>query len=113
MLIPKRQNCSSFLTSINTWWSNVNAKTQFCANPLAHATVLGDNKIKFLKAFFDWLEMLCQSRSAFCLSKQTFDAMVTTLKSQAALISDLLGEGYRYVISAKFQSGSTSLNIDK
>ena len=33
-----------------------------------------------------------------------FDAIVTTLKSQTALISDLLGEGYQYVTSAKFQS---------
>ena len=102
--IPKRQDCSFFLTLINTWWSIVNAKTQFCANPLAHAIVPGDNKIEFLKAFANWLKVWCQSRSAFCLSKQTFDAMVTTLKSQAALIVDLLGESYRYVISAKFQS---------
>ena len=48
--------------------------------------------------------MWCQSRSAFCLSIQTFDAMVTILESQAALVSDLLGESYQYVISAKFQS---------
>ena len=30
--------------------------------------------------------------------------LLAGLKSQAALISDLLGEGYRYVISAKFES---------
>ena len=100
--IPQRQDCFSFLTLINTSWCTVNAKTQFCANLLAHAIVPGDNKIEFLKAFADWLEMWCQSRSTFCVSKQTFDAMVTILKSHAALISDLLGEGCRYVISAKF-----------
>ena len=48
--------------------------------------------------------MWCQSRSAFCLSKLTFDAIVNTLKLQAALTFDLLGEGYWYIISAKFQS---------
>ena len=43
--IPKDKTALSFLTLINTWWSIVNAKTQFCANPLAHAIVPGDNTI--------------------------------------------------------------------
>ena len=43
-------------------------------------------------------------RSDFCLSKQTFDALITTLRSQAALIKNLLNKNYHYVLPAKFQS---------
>ena len=63
--IPEKKDCSSFLTLINIWWSIVNAKTHFCANPLAHAIIPGDNKTKFLKAFADWLEMWCRSDPLF------------------------------------------------
>ena len=46
--ISERSDCSSFLTLIYTWWSIVNAKTQFCANAVAHAIVVNDGKIEFL-----------------------------------------------------------------
>ena len=48
--------------------------------------------------------MWCQSRSDFCLSKQTFAALIITLRSQAALIKDLLNENYHYVLPVRFQS---------
>ena len=102
--ISERSDCSSFLTLIHTWWSIVNAKTQFCANAVAHAIVVNDGKIEFLTAVADWLEMWCQSRSDFCLSKQTFAALIITLRSQAALIKDLLNENYHYVLPVRFQS---------
>ena len=41
---------------------------------------------------------------AFSLSKQTSDALIRTLRAQAALIDELLGEGYSYVIPLQFQS---------
>ena len=55
--ISERSDCSSFLTLIHTWWSMVNAKTQFCANAVANAIVVNDGKIEFLTAFADWLEI--------------------------------------------------------
>ena len=45
--ISERSDCSSFFTLIHTWWSIVNAKTQFCANAVAHAIVANDGKIEF------------------------------------------------------------------
>ena len=42
--------------------------------------------------------------SDFCLSKQTFGALITTLRSQAALIKGLLNKNYHYVLPARFQS---------
>ena len=39
-----------------------------------------------------------------CLSQQTFQAMVLPLQAQAHLVTDLLQEGYEFVIPAKFQS---------
>ena len=83
--IPERSDCTSFLTFIHTWWTIVNSKTPFSANPLANAIVPCDTKLEFLTNFTDWLEMWSQSRAAFCLSKQTFDALINTLRSQAAL----------------------------
>ena len=50
--------------------------------------------------------MWCQSRSNFCLEKHTFIALITTLRSQATLIKDLLNKNYRNVLPARFQSDS-------
>lgn len=52
----------------------------------------------------DWLENWCDSRCGLCFSKQTFNALITTLRAQAHLISDLLEEGYEFVIPGKLQS---------
>ena len=48
--------------------------------------------------------MWCQSRSDFCLYKHIFIALITALRSQAALIKDLLNKNYRNVLPARFQS---------
>ena len=41
----------------------------------------------------------------FCLSQQTFDALIRTLRAQASLIDDLLeNDGYDFVVPRRFQS---------
>ena len=40
----------------------------------------------------------------FCLTKQTFDALIRTLRAQASLVEDLLLEGYDFVVPRRFQS---------
>ena len=52
----------------------------------------------------NWLSTWCETRSKFCLSKQTFDAFIKTLRGQACLATDLFREGFDYVIPVKFQS---------
>ena len=63
----------------------------------------GDGKIEFLRAVADWIEEWC-TISAFSLSVPTGKAIVLSLRAQASLIEDLLSEGYRYVLTVRFQS---------
>ena len=42
--------------------------------------------------------------SLFCLSKQTSDALIRTLKAQSNLVSELHAEEFTFVISRRFQS---------
>ena len=94
----------SFLIMINKWWTIANSKTRFSANPLASAIVKDDGKVEFLQSLADWFSSWSKTRSGLCLSQQTFQAMVLTLQAQAHLVTDLLQEGYEFVIPAKFQS---------
>ena len=55
-------------------------------------------------AFLNWLETWSQSASCLTLSKQTFNALIQTLQSQAQLIKDLFEEGYDFIILARFQT---------
>ena len=84
------------------WWTVVNSKTRFSVNKLANGIVRSDGKVKFLIAFSNWLETWSQSVSCLTLSKQTFNALIQTLQSQAQLIKDLFEEGYDFIIPARF-----------
>ena len=97
-----RNDMHGFLTLVHTWWTIVNAKVRFAPNPLGNALDKNDEKLRFLLTFVNWLSLWCESRSTFCLSKQTFDGMIKTLRAQAHLASDLLHESYQYVLPAKF-----------
>ena len=55
-------------------------------------------------AFSNLLETWSQSASCLTLSKQTFNALIQTLQSQAQLIKDLFEEGYDFIILARFQT---------
>ena len=101
---PSRKDVSSFLTLINTWWTIVNCKQRFTPNNLGSAVIPGDRKVDFLISFGDWFAKWSDSKCGFCLSKQTFDALITTLYAQASLISDLLQEIFEFAIPAKSRS---------
>ena len=101
---PDRDDVTAFLTLINHWWLICNSKHRFCSNPLSNAVVPNDGKISFLDAMATWIEDWSSSTCTFCLSKQTADALVRTLRSQALLITALLQERYEFVLTARFQT---------
>ena len=102
---PERKEAAEFLTLINAWWTIINARTQYSNNVLANAIVLEDGKADYLHSFASWLEKWSlTSRNIFSLSKQTFDALIRTLKAQSNLIKDLHSEGFKFVIPRRFQS---------
>ena len=82
---PNRKDLHIFLTLVNKWWTIVNARTNF-----------------YLIA--DWFSAGSETRTGLCLSKQTFQALIKTLRAQAQLMTELLQEGYLYVIPAKLQT---------
>ena len=72
-------------------------------NKLGNATVIGDGKTDFLRDMADWIEEW-QKCPNFTLTAQTSSALITTLRGQAMLIDELLGEGYSFVLVARLQS---------
>ena len=96
---PKRQDAAEFLKLINLWWTISNSKQQFNKNyAIGNAACKNDSKPQFLRTLANWLNQRktqqCLNAEKFTLSKQTCDALVITLRCTAALIEDLLGEGY-------------------
>ena len=71
----------SFLIVINKWWTIVNSKTRFSANPLASAIVKDDGKVEFSQSLDDWFSSWSKTRSKLCLPQQTFQAMMLTLQA--------------------------------
>ena len=104
MLLSSAKGYAKLFNYVNNWWTIVNYKTRFSANPLASAIVKNDGKVEFLQSLADWFTSWSKTRSGLCLSQQTFQAMVLTLQAQAHLVTGLLQEGYEFVIPAKFQS---------
>ena len=91
------------------WWIISNSKSQLSTtNYLGNATVLGDDKPAFLRAFSAWLRDSQQERilncERFTLTSQTASAFIRTLLCHASLIEDLLEEGYEFVLTSRFQS---------
>ena len=71
---------------------------------MANAIVEGDGKLLFLNSLADWFSAWSETRTGLCLSKQTFQALIKTLRALAQLMTELLQEGYLYVIPAKLQT---------
>ena len=105
---PKRQDAAGFLQGFSSWWLVCNLKQKIHGrNRLGNAAVLLDNKPQFLRALADWItewqECKLPNCERFQLSAQTADALIRTLRCQAALIEDLLEtQQYEYVLKARF-----------
>ena len=100
---PEDKTTSSFLNLIYNWWLVVNAKEWFHPNIVGNALITGDGKIEFLKLFANWLSDWRESKK-FGLSKQTFDALMSTNRAIVDLCSDLLHEGYTYIVMGRLQT---------
>ena len=106
---PERKDAAQFLHLINVWWTISNSKDRFNSSyQLGNAAVPGDNKPQFLRALADWIENWdsekIRNAERFTLTAQTSYALRRTLRCHAALIEDLLDDGYNYVLTARFQS---------
>ena len=108
---PEREDMASFLGVIQKWWLIANSKERYHPNPLGNAAVAEDGKTIFFRTLADWIEEW-QMSPAFTLTSQTSTALISTLRAQAMLIDDLLGEaydeiteeGYKYVLIGRLQS---------
>ena len=94
---------SSFLNLIYNWWLVVNAKEKFHPNIVDNALITGVGKIEFLQAMTTWLVKWRDSMK-LGLSKQTFNALISTNQVIADPSTDLLNEGYDYVPTGRLQS---------
>ena len=102
---PSRQDVTEFLSAINVWWKIVNSKQEFYPDDIANAITIGDGKVDFLRAFAEWLENWLKNESAsFRFSKQTMQALIWTLCSQADLLDELLMDDHKYILTARLQS---------
>ena len=115
---PEREDAASFLHLIDTWWVIANSKQRYnCNNKLGNAAVSGDQKPEFLRAFADWLEEWHENQLSNCekytLTTQTKSALIVTLRATASLIEDLLSEGYKYILTARFQTDPLELRFSK
>ena len=110
---PERDDAAAFLQLFDKLFLVCNSKQQFhSANRLGNAAISGDKKPEFLTAVANWVE-LWSSCPYFTLSPQTSKAIITSLKCQAMLIEDLLSEGYKYVITSRFQSDPLERHFSK
>lgn len=108
---PEREDAATFLTLIHKWWTISNSKQRYNDSyRLGNAAVPHDQKPQFLRAFANWIEewdqMKISNAEKFTLSAQTSFALRRTLRCHAALIEDLLAEGFDFVLTARFQSDS-------
>ena len=95
------QDSADFLNLIYTWWSiSISKKRYNSRNKLGNAAVYGDGKPDFLRKFADWLQewqnQKIPNSQKFTLSAQTSSALIHTLRCHAALIEDLVFEGYEF-----------------
>ena len=110
---PDRKEAAEFLNLFHKLFLILNSKQRYnTADRLGHAAVPGDNKPEFLRSVANWVEEWSQCPH-FTLTPQTSHALVTTLRSSASLIEDLLGEGFHYVLTARFQSDPLELHFSK
>ena len=78
---------------------------------------MGDIKPLFLRNLAEWIEesQLSQVSNSqkFTLSKQTSEALTTTLRCTASLIDDLIQEGYDYFLISRLLTDPLGLRFSK
>ena len=110
---PERKDAASLLTLFNKLFIIFNSKQQFNhSNKLGNASVQGVNKPTFFRKVANWIENW-STCPFFTLTPQTSHALITTLRSSAMLIEELLDDGYNFVLTAKFQSDPLELRFSK
>ena len=100
---PEDKTTFSFLNLIYNWWLVVNAKERFHPNIVGNALTAVDGKIGFLCIMSDWLAKWRDS-TKLGLSKQTFNALINTNRAIADRSTELLNEGYKYVLTGRLQT---------
>ena len=76
----------------------VDSRKIYTANFFNNEVNLHDGKIDFFKKLSDWVESWEQI-SDFCLTKQTSEAFVVTLRAQTKLRQELLEERFKYIFT--------------
>jgi hypothetical protein len=106
---PEKEDAAGFLHLFHVWWTISNSKVKINSrHRLGDAAKIGDKKPQFLRAFAQWVRewdtAKIKNSEKFTLSNQTSHALQRTLLCHAALIEDLLSDGFNFVLTAKFQS---------
>ena len=83
--LPNRPDIAAFLQLINSWWLISNSKARLHPNPIGNAVIPADYRLKFLSELADWFEQWDKGASNYCLSKQTGNAIIFTLRSQVCI----------------------------
>ena len=111
--LPEKSDAAFFLSAFQKLFVICNAKTQYnTANMLGNAVVCRDSKREFLLSFATWIE-LWSTCPNFWLIKQTSHALITTRKATPCSLSELLNEGYKYVLTTRFQSDALERQFSK
>ena len=86
-------------------------------NRIGNAAIPGDKKSQFFRVFATWINewknLQFQRCNKYTLSAQTTNALITTLKGTASLIEDLFSEGYKYVLTSRFQTDPLERHFSK
>ena len=93
-----------FLKLINVWWTCANSNSLYTSNPIANAIIPDDERLLFFMELSDWLESWAAECTNFGLSKQTFNALTLTLRSQSMMIRDLFADGFKFIRCRQLQS---------
>ena len=106
---PIYNDSVGLLKPFNTLWTISNSKDQYYfGNYIGRAAIQSDNKPGFLCEMAAWLKRWDSSKIANCekftLSCQISSALQKTFLCQASLIEDLLSDGFKFLLTARFQT---------
>ena len=111
---PDKHDAANNVSCFHKLFVICNSKQRFnSSNELAIAVVLADNKPAFLSNLADRVESWSKC-VPFTLTSQTSHALVTTtLRVTSHLISELLNEGYDYVLTSRLQRDPLERHFSK